>query len=749
MFFRLKKINLIILLIFLSLLLNPVFSCNLTAPDLGIGIVDFIEGVNSGNEITFICHVTDNHVFFGGIEIEPNNCQGKIITLKLSDSLAFEMSESIHELKISGVNVLELNGKDINVNVENDETIDPFVSTFFIDVPLIKQSTGISEINILEKERPLSNTQKGPFGVKFQFSDVNVSEGASLNINVFAGNGTDDVWKNNVYGTQDIYFYNHFLDLYDSDDLLNDFSYFYNNFYNNYGDGINGGKVVLEGDNFNNFGLLNLVLISGDGGSGNEGSKDKTKNGGIGGIGGILEFYIGNMLNYGTFNIDLNSGSGGYGGGGSGSGSCGHHNGWDSGPGGHGGLVFLDMNNIYNFDNLSLNVFSGNGGYGAKGGRGRGCYYYPRRPGAGGHGGHGGIIYIDEINDLYNNSDFDLELSAGFGGNGGSDGDHGGSRDKGNGGYGGWVSDLNITQLINSGNHSNFNIDILSGKLGLMGVNGNNGSNGKTGSTGDINIKFLENKSENFKIETKLNESIEDFVSSNFCCDYLNTDELPNSGNITIEYLDSGSYLPNILKSINNNPIDTTFIDIDSCYINSATYESLVYKSGMLNINAVNIKDIRGNFDTVNSEIGLFLEDSGIECPYCDLTELNSPLRLDLDYSLYSNFDGNISAYDLNIYYSTESNANEIFNLPNSLDVDYVIYTNESPIIAEVSEFDSSLYEYKLKKDLLLYLPEDRILGNDERLYCPAQQYIIKAKITPIGGGTKKEIQFPFVPLFS
>jgi len=393
MFFRLRKINLLISLIFLSLLLSPVYSCTLTASN----DVQFYLDEVSGDEIIFTCAVAEGYVFYGDFEIErSSDCLGKTITLKLLDPLVFIMSESIQELEISGVDVLELNGKDITVNVENNETITPFVSTFLIDVPLIKQSNGNSEIKISEKERPVSNDKKGPFGIKFQFTDINVSEGAFLNINLNAGNGQDDTSTNNLQGTSNYDFHVNYLNLSDNYELLVSFDYFY--ILLSAGDGINGGKLILEGNDLNNFGSTSLLFNSGHGGLGNTGSEDKTKNGGRGGTGGSLEFYVENILNYGSFNIDLNSGYGGKGGIGS-KGVCTSHNGWGGGFGGHGGLIFLDINNIINFENLSLNVLAGSGGIGGKGGNGKNCDspVSDKDPGSGRPGGHGGIVYIDPI----------------------------------------------------------------------------------------------------------------------------------------------------------------------------------------------------------------------------------------------------------------------------------------------------------------------------------------------------------------
>jgi hypothetical protein len=130
--------------------------------------------------------------------------------------------------------------------------------------------------------------------------------------------------------------------------------------------------------------------------------------------------------------------------------------------------------------------------------------------------------------------------------------------------------------------------------------------------------------------------------------------------------------------------------------------------------------------------------------------DMDSAYRINHNFAIYSDILGTIEVNDLNIYYATESYPNIPFKLPIS-DDPYVVYSNRNSINAVNSDIDSALYKYDLSKDNL-YLPNDfsgdGFIDEDDKLYCPAQQYYLKAKITKANEGIIY-VEFPFVPLYS
>jgi hypothetical protein len=423
------------------------------------------------------------------------------------------------------------------------------------------------------------------------------------------------------------------------------------------------------------------------------------------------------LTNNNNFNLSINSGDGGDGG----AMYIGHSD-YNNGSGGFAGFIFFNINKINNTQEFNLSVNSGDGGNSGITSVGTSI---PRQTADGGFGGS----IIPNINDINNTGNLNINLNSGNGGSG---------INVGNGGY---VFDMLFSNVINkiTSSSDDFLINILSGEKGLPAFNSL--EDGKPGSTGDIIINNLLNASPNFEIVTKVNDNsiLED--GSQCCADVVNKIE-PTSGDIVIENLENNSYLPKTLKTQNNNLINLSEIIINSCYIKDYDITNLDYDSRTFYLSSVNGEDILSNFNNYYSGISIFGKNIN-ECPYCESIAYDSSFRIYEDYSLYSNINGHINVGDLNIYYAKDSNALEILRKGTD---NFLLYTNKNIIYSQESDFDL-LYKYELNKNLLYNVSENRDFVSDDKLYCPAQHYYIKGKISY--NNQSKLMEFPFTPLFS
>jgi len=792
-----KKINLVIIIFGLLFITSYVSagSCtlnvstpvnqNLTTSPLNInqsGNCDsgscYFTLVQNGNQGSPIV------VYDSGIIFSNSGCGTNKIVLKLTSDLNVTLTKnkSINYVSISGVDSISLNGFKMNFNINNPDTT--IQTTISILSDIVSNANG-SEINVIGPTRNSYVTNSST--VVFDFNNINVTSSGSLNLNLI--------------GNKPSYAYEYISGA-------------------NYDTSISGTNMDLEGNNILNNGTLNINIKGGDSLEGYDASVyanchstigvNLPVNGGNATAGGYSKLILNKLENNSNLNIDVNSGNGGNGGKGCNRG----YSDWPSvklqslppgngGNGGDSGLVTYYVKNINNYNNANLSVLlnSGNAGNGEDTGWDSG-----KQPNSAivGNGGNTGDIVLcnssnydnctlnNSIKQLTNKGYLNLQTIFGNAGNGGNKRNHADYCTLGNGGNGGDVSDLIINYLNNSSN--NFNLNIISGDKGLKGncVSSNPSVDGNYGTTKNIKINNLYNKANGIDVNLTT---------------YKQTVPL-NTSDIIINNLQSDSYLPNSLKTLNNAGnivVDQTCkdncystynctqqtdpdcnsdyevcpsytvcsnqdaynscvidcstgkynttnraINVNSCYVNRPL-NKLNYITGNLNINATNNSDLQNIIDPTNVYSNNY---QYRYCPYCDVIPLNNTIyRIPNNYNLYSDLNGSIDVGDLNIYYMTQKKPISIFNLIDPLDStkNIPLYKNNKPITG-VYNNKVGLYEYKIDKSILdyywsLYDPNIVLDNSGNNLFCAAQNYKISGKITRPDGSTNY-FSFKFLPVF-
>jgi hypothetical protein len=782
---KFRKIKLVLnILIFIVILLNIniVFSSDCLNSDDGVNLVN-IDGTNE----YYLNLAQDKYT--DSVKIISTCPSDEIFEIHLSDNWYWEMeyrgpkhiSLDIKDTQNNDVNNVYLYlDSNINIYVKNlkvhySEKIDPFTSTFSSNIPKIIIDEGVnSEINMYNKIYLLSDTlTKGPFINKIKLNNILVKNNAKFNISV---TGTDwssscDLSKNILgSGREYDHIYVPILDLFDiSDNHTYNFAYvkythtnLQTHFYQE-GDGLHGFGAILDLNSITNYGTTNVKLFGGDGRGGNNGTNHNDRSGGLGGFGGDAELKLKYINNYnGNLNISLFPGNGGPGGDGSNEGGSIRCEGspQNGGDGGLGGNIFIDLNSIINYKNLNLKASAGNGNIGGD----AGSNHCLDDDASGGHGGHGGSIFIEDINYIFNGSEANLffDFNAGSGARGGYKTKGG---NKGYAGFGGIITgeceypeENNITitrdrglyiyNIINSGV---FNMKLLSGK----GVTDNEWSKySAAGSLSDIYINYFDNNSEDFRIQSRINQKNLDYIYIDYHDEF---DYLLKTSSLYINYLRSGSYLPKeiiLSDTINDSPDWKSTPEIapvtkiNTCYINQSDNRSLFYQIFDLNILSTNKNHYISSFNNDLSEIAYFYSPK-IFCPYCDALPLDSPQRVNKNYSIYSDLPGTIKAGDLNIFYANKEDPKTKFTLPAQSDP-YLVYTNVDDIISEPCSEEEflGLNKYKIEVNNLLFVPDQYQLDPDtDRAYCPAQNYYIEGIVTD-NSGNERDFNFMFVPVY-
>jgi hypothetical protein len=713
-----KKIKYILFLIFLINLVIFVFAdCSIDTDGVNINL----EPTITDNEIIFDLETTPEHVFSNNITFNKIDCNNDYnVVIRLQNNLEFKLDSTFNNLVIDGnIDIFELNGYSIDINFNNNANI--LNSNFKFEIPLLRVTSNSSKINIIETQRN-AILNSVPFSIDFEFNDIEVKENADFELIINSADAIDHE-TNGIDGSgiekQD------YIDEFKDNFLINLSKQNVIDFRNQRlacwdldGDGSHGSNINLIGNNIFNKGDLNISLNSGKGGRGVSITNDIDKDGGLGGTGGSINIDLNSIVNFNKFNLIVDSGDAGSGG------DCATEEQFSiikPGSGGFGGFVFMNINNIINKDNLDISIVSGNGGSSGD------CVFHDN------YGGFGGSIF-PEINTIFNEGNININLFSGKGGTGDF------------GGYGGHVFGMFISNIINEPNPSSgIVINILSGE---KGSSIDDGIYGKPGSTGNITIENLKNSNSNFNIITKVNDNSILNINSQCCNNIFNKIE-PSSGNILIKNLETGSYLPRVLKTENNNIIDLSEIIINTCYIKNNDISDLDYNSRIFYLSSVNGKDILSNFKNYYSGIIVF-GDALIDCPYCEFVGYDSTYRIDYDYDLYSNINGIINIGDLNIYYAKDSNIFEISKKSSIFeDQEFLLYTNKEIINSQESEF--GLYKYEFNKNILYNVNENKDFLSSDKLYCPAQHYYIKAEIEYYinNDQNSKSVEFPFTPLFS
>lgn len=716
-----KKQNAIyFLVIFLFIIgLNEIFATTcLDMSGTTYGLIQLYEGQSSTEYVVKInadpINVDTNLVFTKTNANHPD-CLGKTFVLVVDKNITFELKDQNQYISISGdLNIVRFDstqpgGTYINFFVNNNEQqLHPSASPGILDikVPLIevKKQAGI---RAYEKKRvwmdnggSATSTKRNGFGVKVILKDILVRNNLDFNVSVIATTPTSHFEHESCASNTTQY-------------------------------GMHGGQSSLLVNSIENYGNFNLSVIGADGGMGSRGCIRQHQAGGAGGNGGFANLDINYIENLSNFYISLISGNGANGAQGSDE-QASNCRGWPEkgGAAGNGGDLNYSIKNIDNnvIDskfNVVLN--SGNGGDGGRAGLDK-CG--PSDKKTGGDGGRAGNISLLNYSEILNYGDYNFILNAGNGGEGGQ-----GSKrkstyrgDTGKSGSGGSISDYNLSNIINSGN---FAIYLKSGKININTKKNSNNQNKGTataGSVGSVNIDYLSNTVPGMEIVLNLNEDDPNNlnIANCECSDNTNCSNAPDPtiGNININYINSGSYLPKKLDIIKRVPISSSpSIIINSCYLLSSGNSQLFYRADNLNLEASNLADIARDFNS-SSKIGFYIFNQ-VFCPVCDSLELDSPLRIDKEYTIYSSGDSNI--VDLNIYYLTPDG--NIFRPPGyPIDQNYIVYSlkSEQKIEATNGLLFNGVKEYHINKEKLLFNPrmlDLETIESETKLFCPGQKY--------------------------
>jgi len=671
----------------------------------------------------------DSNIRF--VATNKEGCQGKTLILEIDKDINFNLTGTNQYLSLSGdlnlirINSTQPNGVFIRFYVNNNETNSavynhPGPGVLDINIPIeVETNSGVIGY---EKERGFIDSAEGDktragYGVKFIFKDISIKRDVDFNISLTA-NDRKDRW-----------------------DCVNDHTR----------NGMHGGVAEIDGDSIENYGNLRIMLNGGNGSAGSNGCRSKNKSGGAGGNGGAVRININKISNYSDINLVTVAGTGGNGGSGSdeGGGMFCPGSPASGGSAGNGGDINFFIDKIDNSTNSALGVFmvGGDGGQGGKAGRDR-CQHSGKTPG--GDGGQGGSLWLTKVSEIKNYGSYELIGNAGDGGQGGVGSKYrsGYRGATGKSRSGGSISDLNFDSIINS---DEFTVNLKSGKISINPTkNSNNINRGAAiaGSIGSINIGYLSNKVPGLEITAEINErSVANIITcgclgSNDCQQSLNE---PKIGSVNISYLGSGSYLPKTIKLITHIPLSsTTHIKISSCYLESSGNSEIVYIADNLNLEGANLAQVANDFDNDNCKVSAVIPNT-IYCPVCDGLELDNPLRIEDDYTIYSRALAPIT--DLNIYYLTPDG--NIFKPPGyPADQNYIIYSLNQDEEIEPSKsmlFGENIKEYKISKNKLYFNPGllDLDMVDNAKLFCAGQRYLLVYK----QGNTTKQMEF--TPLFN
>ena len=715
-------------------------------------INDFGECTSSCNDGNVTCYescadefLNSNYLSFSNtLEISKNSCEDKNTTLILTSNINFGITGQNYDGNFSFGDILRTNGHDITIEVNNNST--PVNNNLNMHTQFkFKETSKIilnedSSIKMIEEKRDHQAcslpSEERKYGVSLYLGDLVVEENdANVSKILVKADVVDD--NPNVCPHND-----------------------------DYEKIISGGSSQLYFESIVNYGNLNIDIIAANGNMGYVWSNaNDCKHGGNGGKGGFVNLEASSnfnkIINYSNLNLNLKSGKGGLGAKGmspKGNGRCVG----SGGLGGDSGDINFNISDIKNYSvdsNLNISLISQNAGNGGNSGWDKGGSGQPA------HGGNGGLSGDINFNNskinIYNEGNFDLNVTAGNGGNGGvkhnhCDADDGANKSyPGNGGDGGTVNKIVIDNITNA-SESMFNLNVISGKKGLMTETKEacirDAIDGSYGRLYDLNIDYLDNKSKNIEIKMISEDNLENSTCDNY-----------NYSNININFLQTKSYLPKTLYTVNKNKnksisynSDCRQINIIGCYVNTAS--NIDYFTDELNLSVTNNLDMDEIFKNQ-----LNLNSKNIEykyCPYCDIIDLdNSAFRISQEYSLYSDKGGTIKENDLNIYYAYDSaNWNPANWNPSYLDFNGVFKINvknkELPIytnikdITSVYDDDLGLYEYKITKDKLKwnYYPDYSFKENDY-LYCAGQPYILRGTLV-VPSQSQQYFKIPFTPIF-
>jgi hypothetical protein len=740
---KIKAISKVLMvLIFIQLVIVSVYAENCFNPVTGIS-----QDVSDDNSSEYILkfNFTNESINqnFNFVRNSNNSliCNNKRFVLVIDDNESFKITGTNKEIKISGaIDEVRFDSNSQNpitltFLVDNNESQlvgDNTPGVFNIDVNETRVLTN-TKIVITEGERDFiesngnaSSPNRVGRGVRLNLRNLIVENNADLNISLQAitpnSGGTYGTYEynNNIFSTQH---------------------------------GMHGGTALFVAENILNNGKLNIDIFSAPGSKGRVIGDDDILNilGANGGDGGRATFYVNNIYNYKDLNINVRSGNGADGSNGTDEGSLGGGLPMDGGVAGFGGQSDLYINdNLYNFINgvININVLSGSGGNG--GNAGRNTFWSDNANG--GNGGFGGFVFFNygtgyNIN-IHNQGQLNYNVITGDSGFGGTKTKSG---RKGSSGAGGDIFDFNVSRFVNTGD---FNYYALGGKVN---INNDYIGTGRAGNIGSINIENLNNFSQNFNINIELNEKNIENISSITCACQENCSIVgdPKIGNININYLKPGSFLPRSLKIIKQVPINDTTINISGCYVLSSGNSSISYAADNLILKLSNLADIQYDFDESENMTANNIFEK-IVCPVCDSLELNNfALRTDIEYTIYTD-QGTENITDLNIYYVNPDGS--LFKPPGyPSNKDYVIYslkTGETITPKQNQFIGTNIKEYKIAKEKLHYNSENFDLTNipikkgydtqDVRLFCQAQRYLLRFKLE--NQSEIKEIYF--TPLF-
>jgi hypothetical protein len=251
----LKKFNLIFILI---LLINLGFfvsaDCMLTGNLINVNPDYEI----SGDDIIFELETNPGNIIEETLSFTKSDCDpNSVIVLKLMSDLNFKLSGNTNQINITGdVDILELNDYFLDIDVSNNAIV--LNSTFKIDVPLVRLSSGTSQINIHEIQRTPNLTQDC-FSIRFEFSDLEICENSNLDIIVDSADGVDHTSNNDISGSgrEELDYINSFKNDFNIDFNKDEVENFIDPIFSNWnllGDGRFGSEIYFTGNNILNNG---------------------------------------------------------------------------------------------------------------------------------------------------------------------------------------------------------------------------------------------------------------------------------------------------------------------------------------------------------------------------------------------------------------------------------------------------------------------------------------------------------------
>lgn len=714
--FQKKKITIVLSFLFMFVFFTVVNAVSCFNDISGINVVqDFQAGYFNENYIIKINqpNVENKDLIF--VKNSSSVCDNKKTILLIDNNLTIKLTGLKDNYRISGIDEVLFSGAGQLYFDVNNLDKDVHLTTITIDTNIRVENNASSKLQVIEAERKWNNdsSYRHAHGLKLISNNLIIEKNAQFDLNIISVTPDSRIEST----TSGVY------------------------------SGTLGGPAFLSLNSVEDFGVLNINVIAGNGSKGSSGKNSSPrKAGGAGGLGGnsIFDLNFLKINDYSNLNLKIKSGNGGAGGVGASEGGgprC-SGNPKNGGIGGNAGAITFNFSDISVGNNAITNIdlFLGNGGTGGNAGKNH-C-----QPDSadGGNGGNAGDVFFNNINNIENNGNLKINIIPGNGGFGEKNAKRNNKNSYGKNGIGGngsSITDLNISRMINNGDFS------FLAKSGKKGVNSKytTESNyfGKAGDVGSVNIDYLFNKSGVFVIESELNEKdISSLSTVNCSCggSDCSTQSDPTIGDINIKYLASGSYLPSKLKLITHVPVNFSSINIFSCYVKSSGKLQLVYETDYLKLEATNLADIANDFKST-SKIGALLLDTKF-CPVCDGLDLDSPLRIDSDFTIFSSSESNI--VDLNIFYLTPDG--NVF-LPPNFNEPYVIFSLKPNSVIESTSsliFNNQVKEYKISPSNLYYNVFEKELGENDRLFCAGQKYRVDYKLQ---NGESKSIIFN--PLFN